>query len=226
MGHRAVAADELGSLKPLWPPDGGAAWPALAGGFRWRCRHFSLSIRLKGWCPPLPVFRRLGVRTETEIQTERYALKALRGDFEQEQRHPVCHAGRVELVPSLRGKAMNTTTHRVAANTSDQANHWIQHKMERRLAFYAAHRELIEQRLQELDREWDVERVIETEGPATTVGGMLMSLLFGRKWLVLPIFAQSMVLTACFAGACTRCFRRCASWASAPRRKSPPSAMP
>jgi hypothetical protein len=37
---------------------------------------------LQGWCPPIPVFRRLGVRTLREIERERYALKALRGDFD------------------------------------------------------------------------------------------------------------------------------------------------
>lgn len=35
----------------------------------------------KGWCPPVPLLRRLGVRTTREIDQERYALKALRGDF-------------------------------------------------------------------------------------------------------------------------------------------------
>lgn len=38
---------------------------------------------LSGWCPPVPVFRRLGVRTQAEIDQERYALKALRGDFDE-----------------------------------------------------------------------------------------------------------------------------------------------
>lgn len=37
---------------------------------------------LQGWCPPLPLFRRLGVRTTREIERERYALKAMRGDFD------------------------------------------------------------------------------------------------------------------------------------------------
>ena len=37
---------------------------------------------LQGWCPPIPIFRRLGVRTHREIARERYALKALRGDFD------------------------------------------------------------------------------------------------------------------------------------------------
>lgn len=35
----------------------------------------------QGWCPPLPVFRRMGVRTAREIDIERSALKALRGDY-------------------------------------------------------------------------------------------------------------------------------------------------
>ncbi|MDQ9170430.1 hypothetical protein Q8A64_08400 [Oxalobacteraceae bacterium R-40] len=32
---------------------------------------------VQGWCPPLPVLRRLGVRTRGEIDREKYALKAL-----------------------------------------------------------------------------------------------------------------------------------------------------
>lgn len=34
-----------------------------------------------GWCPPVPIFRALGVRTQAEIDQEKFALKALRGDF-------------------------------------------------------------------------------------------------------------------------------------------------
>jgi hypothetical protein len=42
---------------------------------------FLLQHALQGWCPPIPLFRRLGIRTMREIDTERFALKALRGDF-------------------------------------------------------------------------------------------------------------------------------------------------
>lgn len=48
--------------------------PALVMGFL-------LQHALQGWCPPVPLFRRLRVRTQSEIERERYALKALRGDF-------------------------------------------------------------------------------------------------------------------------------------------------
>lgn len=42
---------------------------------------FLLQHALQGWCPPMPIFRAMGVRTQSEIEEERYALKALRGDF-------------------------------------------------------------------------------------------------------------------------------------------------
>ena len=50
------------------------ALPAVAAGFM-------LQHSLQGWCPPLPLFRRLGFRTHAEIARERYALKGMRGDF-------------------------------------------------------------------------------------------------------------------------------------------------
>jgi hypothetical protein len=40
---------------------------------------FLLQHAIQGWCPPLPVFRRLGVRTQSEIEQERHALKAALG---------------------------------------------------------------------------------------------------------------------------------------------------
>jgi hypothetical protein len=43
---------------------------------------FLFQHAVQGWCPPVPVLRRLGVRTREEIDREKYALKALRGDFE------------------------------------------------------------------------------------------------------------------------------------------------
>lgn len=42
---------------------------------------FFLQHGLEGWCPPLPIFRKLGIRMQAEIEAERYALKAMRGDF-------------------------------------------------------------------------------------------------------------------------------------------------
>jgi hypothetical protein len=35
----------------------------------------------QGWCPPIPILRYFKVRTRPEIDREKYALKAMRGDF-------------------------------------------------------------------------------------------------------------------------------------------------
>jgi hypothetical protein len=43
---------------------------------------FLLKHAVSGWCPPVPLLRRLGVRTRSELDREKFALKALRGDFE------------------------------------------------------------------------------------------------------------------------------------------------
>lgn len=43
---------------------------------------FFFQHAVQGWCPPVPVFRRAGVRTRQEIEREKYALKVLRGDFD------------------------------------------------------------------------------------------------------------------------------------------------
>ncbi len=50
------------------------AWSALVGGFL-------LVFALTGWAPPVPILRRLGFRTQAEIEEERDALRLLRGDF-------------------------------------------------------------------------------------------------------------------------------------------------
>jgi hypothetical protein len=49
---------------------------------------FLLQHALQGWCPPLPVLRRLGVRTSAEIHQEIIALRILRGDFLERVEYP------------------------------------------------------------------------------------------------------------------------------------------
>src|SRR5687767_12440791 len=53
---------------------------------------FLFQHAVQGWCPPVPLFRRLGVRTRKEIDQEKYALKILRGDFNQVETPPRAEA--------------------------------------------------------------------------------------------------------------------------------------
>lgn len=71
----AATLTAVGSALALLVDRRFAAVPLVVG-------SFLLQHAVQGWCPPLPVFRRMGVRTQPEIERERYALKAARGDFE------------------------------------------------------------------------------------------------------------------------------------------------
>jgi hypothetical protein len=44
---------------------------------------FLFQHAVQGWCPPVPILRRMGFRTVYEIEEEKQALKALRGDYAQ-----------------------------------------------------------------------------------------------------------------------------------------------
>ncbi|GAB3537783.1 hypothetical protein GCM10027343_01810 [Noviherbaspirillum agri] len=57
-------------------------WYAMAGGVP----AFMVQHALQGWCPPLAALRRFGFRTSKEINEERFALKAMRGDFDEAAR--------------------------------------------------------------------------------------------------------------------------------------------
>ena len=44
---------------------------------------FFMQHSIQGWCPPLPILRKLKIRTQQEIDHEKYALKLLRGYFNE-----------------------------------------------------------------------------------------------------------------------------------------------
>lgn len=69
--------------------------PAVVAGFL-------LQHAIQGWCPPLPIFRRLGYRTQSEIDEERYALKALRGDFDKLTRNGGDHLAVHQAIAAVR----------------------------------------------------------------------------------------------------------------------------
>lgn len=64
------------------------ALPAVVAGF-------FLQHAVQGWCPPLPIFRFLGFRTQREIDNERIILLARRGLLDDLRRKPTASALRV-----------------------------------------------------------------------------------------------------------------------------------
>ncbi|HXC52361.1 MAG TPA: hypothetical protein VN634_15880 [Candidatus Limnocylindrales bacterium] len=83
--HRLKMLDQEWDIeRALAMASSGFSLAGLLAGFSGRRRGFVLSLivqgfymqhTLQGWCPPLPVLRRMGFRTASEIERERCALK-------------------------------------------------------------------------------------------------------------------------------------------------------
>jgi hypothetical protein len=87
------------------------------------------------------------------------------------------------------------TATRVEINTSDSVNERIRQSAERRLSeFEPRDTAAITQRLNELKREWDVERAIETEAPLMIAAGLGAGAWLDRRLTAVSAFAAGMLL--------------------------------
>ena len=86
-----------------------------------------------------------------------------------------------------RPAAESRVADRVRQNTPAGINNRIDEAMMKRIWEYAKKpREEITQRIQQLDREWDLERVLETGAGALSLSGVALGLVRSRFWLLLP----------------------------------------
>jgi hypothetical protein len=87
---------------------------------------------------------------------------------------------------------------RVRLNTPKKFNDRIDEAMMKRVWDYARKSpEELSARIAELDREWDLERVLETGAGALALGGMALSVTKGRLWLILPASVLASLLQHC-----------------------------
>lgn len=104
-----------------------------------------------------------------------------------------------------------TTTTRVARHTSAKVNRTIQKKIKANVAHYAsANSDEIDKRLNELDREWDIERSLEANGSTLLLIGLALGTFLNRKWYFLPAFVGAFCLQHALQGWCPpiEAFRR------------------
>ena len=101
---------------------------------------------------------------------------------------------------------MNTvlgkTIDRVPQNTAATVNARIELDMRRRLGHYARNPEQIRARLSELDREWDIERVLETNASALALGGLVAGVVADRRALLLSGAVLAFLLQHAVQGWC------------------------
>src|SRR5262245_50934053 len=95
------------------------------------------------------------------------------------------------------------TVERVERNTSDSINSWIEEEtLEHLREFQAAHPSRIHQRLGELDREWDIERCLETAAPTFSLIGLALGITKDRRFLIIPAVVQASFLQHAIQGWC------------------------
>lgn len=159
-----------------------------------------------GRYPLMPLFRRLGLRTSKEIARERYALKALRGDFagmpttgaaeaalagdQPADPRPADEAPRAHVHQEHAvtiADRLPATAHRVELHTAPELNDSIRQRADAEIVrLEGAPAIEIDQRLEALDAEWDVERLLQTNASILVLLGVAAATTADRRFLLLP----------------------------------------
>jgi hypothetical protein len=155
-------------------------WFWLTGGVL----SFLFQHATSGWCPPLPILRKLGVRTQSEIDQERYALKAIRGDFDAAK-----SSGNRDTAATLRAvsesenERVGRDPDRVRRYTARARQEELDAAMERRVRLYASQPPaVISERVAELQREWSIERYLQINVVAVGLTTAALAVGTNRKW--------------------------------------------
>jgi hypothetical protein len=92
---------------------------------------------------------------------------------------------------------------RIREITPDEQNQAIDQRAIQSLEkFKAPTREQIEQRLEQLNNEWDIEKYIEVNVSSVALTGLFMGTFFSRKWLFLSGLAAGFLMHHAIKGWC------------------------
>jgi hypothetical protein len=94
------------------------------------------------------------------------------------------------------------TAHKTSHASTDAANRRLEQELRDRILYYRQMPEQIEQRLEELDREWDMERLLEANASSLALTGTLLGAFVHRGFLVLPAIVATFLLQHALQGWC------------------------
>lgn len=99
--------------------------------------------------------------------------------------------------------ATASSPNRVRRWTDEHVNRDIDQVTDSNIARYAGRsRAEIHQRIQELDREWDIERALEVNASTLALTGLALGVAVDRRWLALPGFVLGFLLQHGLQGWC------------------------
>ena len=94
------------------------------------------------------------------------------------------------------------TARRVPEHTAAHINRQIERETEARVAYFAEHPHQIDDRLEELDQEWDIERILEANAAGFSLLGLTLAMAVDRRWLALPVGVAAFLLQHAVQGWC------------------------
>jgi len=96
-----------------------------------------------------------------------------------------------------------STVERVPQQTQESVNRRIARATRENIAYYSSHgRAGIDRRLQELDEEWDIERMLEANAASVALAGVILGATIDRRLFVIPGLVGGFLLQHAIQGWC------------------------
>lgn len=105
---------------------------------------------------------------------------------------------------------ISETTHRVPLHTPERINEKIAARTRQNLILHGTSPEAVEKRLRKLDREWDIERVLEANASSLVLLGVILGALTSPWFYIISFLVGAFLLQHAIQGWCppVRLFRR------------------
>ena len=98
---------------------------------------------------------------------------------------------------------MQSTFDRVRKSTPDTINQKIDQKTQQNIQYYSMQNDMvIKSRIKELDREWDIERVLALNASLFALTGVILGATVNKKWLILPTVVTAFLAQHAIQGWC------------------------
>ena len=122
--------------------------------------------------------------------------------------------------PPMENSFLPHTDERVPRHTAPHVNRKLRETtIESLRSYVGAERATIDARIEQLRKEWDVERTLEANASAIALAGLALGIGVDRRWLALPVSSQA----SCFSTRCKAGVHHCPyfdDWGSEPRPRS------
>lgn len=98
---------------------------------------------------------------------------------------------------------LNPSADRVRKNTASKKNAEIDRMIDENIHYYRSEPEhVIRARIDELDKEWDIERTLELNASVVALTGIILAARKSRKWLLLPAIVTVFLAQHAIQGWC------------------------